>query len=1442
MTYADAGNYTCLISNAAGSTLTREATLIVEAPKPITFSSRPSTMTRVEGESLSLYVSVDGSPPMTYQWMKDGQPLPQQTYNSLSLQKVTLADAGVYTLVATNPAGAVTSPPATVVIQAAVKPTIVVPLQTQTVAFGARLNLSVQASGSAPFTYVWLKDGVSLNASSSPVYSYYAATSSQQGSYSVTVSNAAGSATSGPVHVTVEAPVLPTITVQPISQAIAVGLPFSLTVNYDAAGAGAVSLQWYRNDVPVANGNNRTLTLSAITASDAGGYRAVVTGDAGSVSSTTATLTVLLAAPPSVSSWPSSTIVKEGQSTSFRLNGVVGSPPITYQWYKDGVLLPGATSNALPFSGVLPKDTGTYSVTVSNPGGIIASPGLRLRVGGYSTFGENSTGEPWLAAERRGDVVYFLATVPARIERYDLAAESWMPTVYLGATQVPSAFAVAEEGVYVAYGRSIARRSADLATETPITNVPASITHLFIFGDYLYYAPNGGGGNGAYNRINRTTGESIANVKIGTFSEVYRHVSFAPSLRKGFARNTGSSPADIESFLLAADGSASDNKDSPYHGMMPVGRRTYVFPGDRLVADDGGTVYYTSDLTYAGSFGEGFDDLAFDEDGTVMVLRGTTLSRMRSGEFVEAERAKLPYQAFRVWARQGTAYAFGTASGTDPYTVTKVAATDFTVPAPAAAANGAPYSIEDAFLGEGDIVFVLSRSQRALLRWDPSTRRFLAPLPLRSTPQRLYHQPGNARALIAYPDGVITEVRLSAAAPSERALVNFGHSIHALVDLGDMFTVNFDDAQDSGDNRLIFTGKGPSLISTNLYNAPGLAWVAPSRRLYSTPAFSGTLQYETIEADGTLVPSYNPPRITTPVTAPLRFNADFTLVAAMNGRIHNADLATVGVLSNSTLDAAWAGNSLYTLRDFQGQAEVQRWAPISYLAAGSVTIPGLPLRLLRLSDGRFLVVSNLNRSAKFTLVNADLTIDVPSGAATLPGTYFSPVRKAGATAGNVAVRVNEDLSASLVLQLDDPRSAWVTPDFAVFDDGTFSTQAYDLASGAGVRVNGTMSGNVLSGAVDMDGFTFEGGKSEGASPAAGFYVNAAVNGAAGVAYAMVGGDGRGLVILRSGEVVDGGMTSVDANGGMAGRTQGGGSLIGTVHGEGEFSLQVSEGVLAATKYVGLRDDVLPTDRLANISTRGRAGAGDNLMIAGFVVSGNGSRSVLIRAIGPTLAGFGVDGPLADPKLVLYRGQDVLHQNDNWSGSMIAETTSRLGAFALANGSADAAMLVDLPPGSYTAQISAGAASGTALVEVYDASQAVADQSRLINIATRGRIAGKDDTLIAGIVVTGNTAKRILVRAIGPSLTNFGVADALPDPQLKLYRGDAVIRANDNWAKLSPEAVEIAAAASAAGAFSLSPTTADAAMVINLEPGAYTAVASGAGGTTGAVLIEVYEVP
>ena len=254
-----------------------------------------------------------------------------------------------------------------------------------------------------------------------------------------------------------------------------------------------------------------------------------------------------------------------------------------------------------------------------------------------------------------------------------------------------------------------------------------------------------------------------------------------------------------------------------------------------------------------------------------------------------------------------------------------------------------------------------------------------------------------------------------------------------------------------------------------------------------------------------------------------------------------------------------------------------------------------------------------------------------------------------------------------------------------------------------------------------------------------------------------------------------------------------------------------------------------TPTLLNLSTRLSVGTGDNVLIGGFIVTGSDNEEVVLRGIGPSLP---LSGSLADPKIELHDSTGALiASNDNWMDS--PQKDDIVGRGLAPNNNLESAVLAELAPGGYTVILSgANGGSGIGLVELYATDPAAV--ANPVNISTRGLVQTGDDVMIGGFILGGTDLRRIVIRAIGPSLGAVGITNPLLDPVLELHDQNGVlIETNDNWKENQAE-VE---------ATGLAPSDdRESVIVTTLSPSNYTAIVRGAGGTTGVALVEAYDVP
>lgn len=241
------------------------------------------------------------------------------------------------------------------------------------------------------------------------------------------------------------------------------------------------------------------------------------------------------------------------------------------------------------------------------------------------------------------------------------------------------------------------------------------------------------------------------------------------------------------------------------------------------------------------------------------------------------------------------------------------------------------------------------------------------------------------------------------------------------------------------------------------------------------------------------------------------------------------------------------------------------------------------------------------------------------------------------------------------------------------------------------------------------------------------------------------------------------------------------------------------------------------------------------MITGFVIGGTTSKRLAIIGTGPSLEAFGIPNFLPNPRLTLVRSSDqaVLATNDDWG---VSPTALHLGATGFApTNPVEAGLYVTLPPGAYTAILSgAPGTTGIGIAAVYEIDTT---EAPLVNISTRGQVRTGNDVMIAGFVITGNQPKTVAIVGTGPSLSAYGITNPLANPTLTLMRASdqSVVATNDNWGGAA-NAAQIQASGFAP------PNALESAMLVTLQPGAYTAVLSGVGGTTGTGVVAVYSAP
>ncbi len=340
-------------------------------PPPV-ITVQPSSQTVLYQGTATFSVTANGGgTTMTYQWLKNGANITGATSSSYTIANAQTTDQGSYSVVIVNGGGQVTSSSATLTVN--VPPTIITQPQNQTATQGQSATFSVVASGTGPLGYQWYFNGTALSGATSSALTLSNVQTNNAGSYTVVVSNVAGSVTSAAATLTVYVP--PGITSQPLSQTVAAWQ--KVTFSVVAGGTAPLNYQWSFNGTALSGATSSALILSNVQTNNAGNYTVVVSNVAGSVTSAVATLTVYV--PPGITSQPLSQTLIQGQNASFSVVAS-GSAPLNYQWKFNGTALSGATSSALTLNNVQTSIAGNYSVVVTNIAGSITSAAATLTV------------------------------------------------------------------------------------------------------------------------------------------------------------------------------------------------------------------------------------------------------------------------------------------------------------------------------------------------------------------------------------------------------------------------------------------------------------------------------------------------------------------------------------------------------------------------------------------------------------------------------------------------------------------------------------------------------------------------------------------------------------------------------------------------------------------------------------------------------------------------------------------------------------------------------------------------------------------------------------------------------------------------------------------------------------------------------------------------------
>ena len=1294
----------------------------------------------------------------------------------------------------------------------------------------------------------------------------------------------------------------PTITTPPSTQTTAVGGGARFSVTATSNPAATLTYQWLHNDDPItgnASATTATLTLTNVQAADAAIYTVVVTNPIGSITSAGAAL-VITGLPPVIATSPASLTKVAGTTAVFTVSAT-GSPTLAYQWRKGGnnltntANITGATSATLTIANVQAADAATYDVVVANPtlpnatsaGATLtvtpAAPTIILPpttqtavVGNLTTFTVAATGTaPFTYQWRKGGTLLTngvtgtgatlagATTATLTVTNTQLAdAGNFNVVVSNGLNpEATSAVAILTVSAVASPSTVAWNFGAGAGTESgaPTSGLPADVTGGTV---------TSGNNNGTTTLV---TAVSVSNTYSG-FS----------------AGNNAGAAARIGALNTATAGSAFFEFTLTPTANKPLSVSAFTF-GTRS----------TSTGPQAYSIFSNADNY------TTAVATGTLSANsvwaLQSPVFTAVTGTTGAALTFRIYGHSGAGSpAVNTANWRiDDLKVTLTTAANAplipavtaTTPAAATAVAGKiPITVtfnQSVAVATGwfTINSALNGGIAATVTGGPTTYTFTPPVNFAD----------NDTVTVTIVAAQITDTATNTLHPAANTVFTFTTGAAIAPTIATAPTAQTANAGTRATFTVVASGTAPLTYQwrKNAMNIAG-----------NDSANTATLILPNVQANddaGYDVVVTNPVRAVISSLARLTVNPTATApvftrqpgnVVALAGRSAAFTVVATGSPAPTYqwfkhgIALSGATTATLTLTNVT-TADVDNYAVTVTNSAGTVTSSTVTLRVIARSyagtyigtipasggpggssGGAFALLVNDENSGVLLAFEriAPFLDDLPSGgyfAHTVTSTAQGfAISDSGAFDFTAAAYRPAAASTGGVMPLPSPPNTttsglMIRP---VSVTGSISERGALTGLLAGSSSLSAQKSPDTGSTAGYAGFYTAGSSSNSAqllaivSPTgpAVVVVLSNDNPIAGAPASSVEGGGRNrlaMVLPDRTFGVDAGTGIVDSLGRLSITTPTSQVLVLALTPDtGGINAAVTTAAGATTTFTGFAatSAALAQQRIVNLSTRTTAGSGDQVAIVGFVITGLESKPVLLRAVGPALRGLGVTTALAAPRLELRANGVLLATNNGWTttgnAAEIANAAARSGAFPLAAGSADSVILTTLAPGTYTALMSASdARPGVGLIEIYDLSAGSLAQ-KLSNLSIRAAVGTGEGTLISGLVVGGSAPKRVLIRAAGPSLTQFGVTGALPRPTLSLFSATgAVLAQNSGWST-SADAASIVDAAARVGAFVFGATSADAALILNLPSGAYTAQVTGVAGATGTALLEVYELP
>jgi len=1199
----------------------------------------PGAMTLYASEEIRLSASYASALPCTFVWTRDGIDLPDTNSSTLVIPNAKVADSGTYRIRITNEGGSLTGGNSLVTVKENFPPELG-QLPDLTVDVGQAVLFTVAATSRTAMQYQWKKDGAPLQGATQASLSIAKVSLTDAGLYTLTATNGVGSSTSNAARLTVNPARPPVITEQP-GDIVIWECPVSYEMSVRCTGSEPFSYAWYRNGVLLPEYTSPDLWVGNITRSVAGTYTVVISNAAGSVTSNPALLDVIPQPIPTTVLRPS----LHGQlGEPLLLTGYQGDAPgsNSFQWYKDGQAIAGATNASYSMPALTAKDEGDYLLTITCPRGTSVSNLCHVSVGDY---GSKPPGA-WVGTARLGDVAYFAFANPARIDTYNLRTGAWGPSVAL--PSAATAFCAGNGKLFVACDSSLYRVYPDSLIRTLVVTTPGLRYKGLAWLRNQVFAYQVDLDNKAqlvgYDEFTATPNPYLISLNAAATSPA---LFSAPKSGDLLTVSFGGPPCYLTKSNLSP-GLESGSQNGTYYDAGDQGKnaRLCLSSDEALIYCNSGVVFNREDLRYGGNVGA-FTDLANDDQGNPVTLYHNKLQCFDTG-LRQTGSLTLDQPGQALYVLNGKAFVFSyPESGTPGLVQTVSLASANTGSAlPGINPEALLFTPDSIDLDADGTVLLTCRLLQQVFRWNPETRKY-APqhFPLHATPDRVAVSRSLNRMYLSYADGKVCQLDLSKPQVPESFFYQTHGPALGLVTADQNLLLH--DYAGGGHYNVLLDANGRRRDAVAAPTADYYAWSPKKGRLYGTGVY--WQGWQELTSNGLLALPTN--RQSVQHRAALWPSPEGTSLLTPEGLFLDSETLQPGtqLASRTLLDCTWNGGRLFTVRNTLDGALVERWGGPGYGRDASLLVSGQPLRLLTLPSGRLLMAFLREARLYFALLDEGLSILSVDGSG------------AKATVSNLSTRaeagVNDNtLTPSFVIEGTQPKRILIRAVGPTLKNFGLANPIPDplitVYNDKQTAIAGNDNWGSSANLADLTGTSDRLGA---------FALNAGSKDAALLltlqpgAYTAQVSDAKGSVGTAMAEIYD------------------------TDEGNG-------------------------TSRLSNMALRGKVGAGDSTMIVGFVISGNAPRTLLIRGIGPALARFGVTGTVADPVLKLFmQGSDTpLFTNDNWgNASAIVSAAAAVGAFALDPASKDACLLVSLNPGAYTAHlVSTDDSAGVGLLELY----------------------------------------------------------------------------------------------------------------------------------------------